>query len=176
MAHNADSHLGVSKTYKRITNDFFWPNIKKDIHKFVTECHICQVVGKPNETIPKVPLNPIEVPNEPFSKIIIDCVGPLPKTSRGNQYILTVLCPTTRYPLAFPLRNICAKNIVKKLLNVFTTYGFPKEIQSDRGTNFTSNLFKEALASFNVKHTLASPYHPQSQGALERHHQTKISA
>ncbi|XP_068240108.1 uncharacterized protein [Palaemon carinicauda] len=172
VAHQADSHLGVSKTYKRITNDFFWPGMKHDVFEFVKECHVCQVVGKPNEVIPKAPLVPIVIPHEPFSKVIIDCVGPLPKTKKGNQYILTILCPTTRYPIAIPLGNICARNIVKHLLKVFTTYGFPKEIQSDRGTNFTSDLFNETLREFNVKHILASPYHPQSQGALERHHQT----
>ena len=85
---------------------------------------------------------------------------------------MTILCPTSRYPIAIPLGNISARNIVKHLLKVFTTYGFPKEIQSDRGTNFSSDLLKETLKEFNVKHTLASPYHPQSQGALERHHQT----
>ncbi|XP_068233540.1 uncharacterized protein [Palaemon carinicauda] len=172
VAHQADSHLGVSKTYKRIANDFFWPGMKHDVFEFVKECHVCQVVGKPNEVIPKAPLVPIVIPHEPFSKVIIDCVGPLPKTKKGNQYILTILCPTTRYPIAIPLGNICARNIVKHLLKVFTTYGYPKEIQSDRGTNFTSDLFNETLREFNVKHILASPYHPQSQGALERHHQT----
>ena len=146
--------------------------MKKDVWDFVKQCHICQLAGKPNEVIPKAPLMPIVVPHEPFSKIIIDCVGPLPKTRKGNQYILTVLCPTTRYPIAFPLKNICARNIVSQLLKVFTTYGFPKEIQSDRGTNFTSDLFHNTLKELNVKHTLALPYYPQSQGALERHHQT----
>ncbi|XP_068200632.1 uncharacterized protein [Palaemon carinicauda] len=172
VAHQADSHLGVSKTHKRIANDFFWPGMKHDVFEFVKECHICQVVGKPNEVIPKAHLIPIVIPHEPFSKVIIDCVGPLPKTKKGNQYILTILCPTTRYPIAIPLGNICARNIVKNLLKVFTTYGFPKEIQSDRGTNFTSDLFNETLREFIIKHILASPYHPQSQGALERHHQT----
>ena len=171
-AHQAESHLGITKTYNRITNEFFWPNLKRDVVEFVKQCHTCQIVGKPNEVIPKAPLIPIVVPHEPFSKIIIDCVGPLPKTSKGNQYILTAMCPTTRYPIAIPLRNISAKTIVKHLVSIFTIYGFPKEIQSDRGTNFTSDLFNQTLKELNVKHTLASPYHPESQGALERNHQT----
>ena len=74
--------------------------------------------------------------------------------------------------MAFPLKNISAKTVISQLLKIFTVYGFPREIQSDRGTNFTSDLFNQTLREFNIKHTLASPYHPESQGALERHHQT----
>ena len=172
LAHQSNSHLGVSKTYQRIINEFFWPGLKRDAVNFVKQCHICQISGKPNEVLPKAPLIPIVVPHEPFTKIIIDCVGPLPKTRKGNQYMLTVMCPTTRYPMAIPLRNISAKTVISQLLKIFTTYGFPREIQSDRGTNFTSGLFTQTLREFNIKHTLASPYHPESQGALERHHQT----
>ena len=172
VAHQSNSHLGITKTYQRIINEFFWPGLKKDVVNFVNQCHICQVSGKPNEVIPKAPLIPIVVPHEPFTKVIIDCVGPLPKTKKGNQYMLTAMCPTTRYPMAVPLRNISAKTVISQLLKIFTTYGFPREIQSDRGTNFTSNLFSQTLREFNIKHTLASSYHPESQGALERHHQT----
>ena len=172
VAHQSDSHLGITKTYQRIINDFFWPGLKRDVVNFVKQCHVCQISGKPNEVVPKAPLIPIVVPHEAFTKVIIDCVGPLPKTRKGNQYMVTIMCPTTRYPIAVPVRNISAKTVITQLLRIFTTYGFPKEIQSDRGTNFTSDLFNQTLREFNIKHTLASPYHPESQGALERHHQT----
>ena len=104
--------------------------------------------------------------------MIIDIVGPLPKTKKGNQYILTVLCPTSRYPEAFPLKSISAKNVANKLIHMFTTFGIPKDIQSDRGTNFTSDLFRDVMKELGIKQTLSTTYHPQSQGALERHHQT----
>lgn len=165
-------HLGIKKTYSRLLNEFFWPGMKKDVAEFVKACHTCQVVGKTNETIPPYPLQPIPVPEEPFSKIIIDIVGPLPKTKKGNQYILTTLCPTTRYPEAFALKNISAKNVIKHLIHMFTIYGIPQEIQSDRGSNFTSELFGEILKQLDIKQSLATAYHPQSQGALERLHLT----
>ncbi|XP_064113196.1 LOW QUALITY PROTEIN: uncharacterized protein LOC135219913 [Macrobrachium nipponense] len=126
IAHDAyGGHLGVHKTYCQILNCFFWPNMKKDVAKFVRTCHVCQISGKPNQVIPKAPLQPILVPDEPFSKIIIDNVGPLPKTKKSNQYLLTIICPTTRYPIAIPLRNICAKNIANSLLS-FHEFRYPK--------------------------------------------------
>lgn len=159
-------HIGISKTYDKLLNDFYWPGLKKDVTSFINSCHTCQVMGKPNTTIPQYPLQPIKVPEEPFQKILID------KTKKGNQYILTVMCPTTRYPEGFPLKNITSKTIVSKLTQLFTTFGIPREIQSDRGTNFTSDLFAAVLYELGITQTLSTAYHPQSQGALERCHQT----
>ena len=172
IAHNVNSHFGINKTYNRLSNDFFWPRMKFDVVKFIKNCHTCQVAGKPNEIIPRAPLNPIVVPHEPFHRIIIDCVGPLPKTKKGHQYLLTAMCPTTRYPIAIPIRNITAKTVLQHLLKVFTTYGFPKEIQCDQGTNFTSKIFQNTMVELSIKQSFSSAYHPESQGALERHHQT----
>ena len=173
IAHEAFAgHLGITKTCDRILSEFYWPGMKKDVASFVNTCHTCQVVGKPNQIIPPYPLQPIQVPSEPFTKIVIDVVGPLPKTKKGNQYILTILDPTTRYPEAFPLKNITSKAIVSKLTTMFTTFGIPQEIQSDRGSNFTSDLFKAVITELGITQTLSTAYHPQSQGALERCHQT----
>ena len=82
------------------------------------------------------------------------------------------MCPTTRFPIAIPLSNISAKKIIENLLKVFTLLGFPKELQCDRGTNFKSDVFQSVLKELNIKHSFSSAYHPQSQGMLERSHQT----
>ena len=91
-------HMGVNKTQQRTLRHFYWPNVRKDVADFCRSCHSCQVVGKPNQTIPKAPLQPIPAIKEPFSHIIVDCIGPLPKTKSGNQYLLTIMCASTRYP------------------------------------------------------------------------------
>lgn len=173
LAHDGYAgHLGVRKTYNKILSHFYWPGIKNDVTQFIKTCHICQVTGKVNQPIPPAPLFSIPVVHEPFEKIIIDCVGPLPKTKKGNEYLLTVMDSATRYPEAFPLKNITAKSVLKPLLNMFTSKGIPKQIQSDQGTNFTSQTFKQVLTELGVEHVTSSAYHPQSQGCLERFHQT----
>ncbi|XP_068227609.1 uncharacterized protein [Palaemon carinicauda] len=172
LSHSADSHLGITKTYECISQDFYWPNMKNDIKEYVKTCTTCQKVSSPNVKVPVAPLKPILVPKEPFSKIIVDCVGPLPKTKRGHEYLLTALCPTTRYPFAVPLRNISAKNILKSLVSIFTVVGFPTELQCDQGTNFMSHAFKTAMKDYHITQVSSSAYHPQTNGALERTHQT----
>lgn len=165
-------HLGVNKTYQRILNHFYWPGIKKDVKQFCKSCHECQVVGKPNQKIPVAPLTPIPVVEEPFSRGIVDCVGPLPRTKTGNQYLLTIMCASTRFPEAIPLRNIKAKKVVSSLIKFFTLVGLPRSIQSDQGSNFMSGLFQQVMYQLGIKQFKSSAYHPESQGALERFHQT----
>ncbi|XP_076038001.1 uncharacterized protein LOC143023366 [Oratosquilla oratoria] len=166
------AHLGISKTKQAISAHFFWPQMSEDIKELINRCVVCQVTGKPNDTPRRVPMCQVPVIEEPFSKVVVDCVGPLPKTKSGKQYILTIMCLATRYAEAIPLSNIKAKTITKALMSYFSKMGMPREVQSDRGTNFLSGIFKGALENFDIKHVVASAYHPQSQGSLERFHGT----
>ena len=61
LAHKTpmSGHLGVNKTYHKILNYFFWPGLKSDVSQHCKFCHTCQMVGKPNQTIPKASLQPI---------------------------------------------------------------------------------------------------------------------
>ncbi|XP_063585832.1 uncharacterized protein LOC134763205 [Penaeus indicus] len=173
LAHDGlAGHLGIQKTYKKVLQHFYWPGMKKDITIFIRSCHVCQVGGKPHQIIPKAPLHPIQVVSDPFERIVIDCVGPLPKTKKGNQYLFTIMDTATRYPEVYPLKNISASSIVKCLLHFFTSFGIPKEIQCDKGSNFTSDLFQKVLELLGISQQMSTAYHPQSQGCLERFHQT----
>ena len=174
IAHESpmSGHLGINKTYHKIINHFYWPGLKSDVSKYCKTCHTCQMVGKPNQTIPKAQLHPIPAFDEPFSRILIDCVGPLPRTKSGNEYLLTIMCTSTRFPEAIPLRNIKTKSIVKALIKFFTFVGLPKSVQSDQGSNFMSGIFQQVMHELGIKQFRSSTYHPESQGALERFHQT----
>ena len=174
IAHESpmSGHLGINKTYHKIINHFYWPGLKSDVSKYCKTCHTCQMVGKPNQTIPKAKLQPIPAFDEPFSRILIHCVGPLSWTKSGNEYLLTIMCTSTRFPEAIPLRNIKTKSIVKALIKFFTFVGLPKSVQSDQGSNFMSGIFQQVMHELGIKQYRSSAYHPESQGALERFHQT----
>ncbi len=55
----------------------------------------------------------------------MDCVGPLPKSKHGHRYILTIMCTTTCYPEAVPLRTLKAQVVLKEVIKFFTTFGLP---------------------------------------------------
>ena len=82
------------------------------------------------------------------------------------------MCASTRFKEAIPLRNIKTKNIVKGLVKFFTFVGLPKSVQSDQDSNFMSGIFQQVMHELGITQYKSSPYHPESQGALERFHQT----
>lgn len=174
LAHDnpLGGHLGSRKTEKKIRKYFFWPQMRTYIADKLRKCHVCQIIGKTAHNPASAPLLPIKCPEEPFERLVIDCVGPLPRTKRGNQYIFTIIDMATRYPDAIPMSKINSRNIVRALIRFFAQVGIPREIQSDQGSNFTSKVFKEAMSRLGVRQILSTAYHPQSQGVLERFHQT----
>jgi len=130
LAHDTPlgGHLGVEKTYLKVLAHFYWSGLHGDVKRFCKTCHVCQLAWKPNQHPPVVPLVPIPAIEEPFSHIIVDCVRPLPKTRAGNQYLLTMMCASTRFPKAIPLRNTKADKIVKALIKFFTFVELPKVV------------------------------------------------
>ena len=108
------------------------------------------------------------VVSEPFALLAMDIVGPLERTVSGNKYILVLVDYATRYPEAIPLRSIDAETIADELIRVFARTGIPQKLLTDQGSNFTSTLMKQVLESLNVTHLRTSPYHPQTDGLVER--------
>ncbi|KAI2644621.1 Retrovirus-related Pol polyprotein [Labeo rohita] len=153
------------------------PQVLKLAHENVLAGHLgvkkpFTISGKPNQKVAVAPLHPVPVKAEPFGRLILDCVGALPKTKSGYQYVLTIMCTATRFPEAIPLRTIKSPVVIKALVKFCTTFGLPKEIQTDQGSNFTSKIFTQTLAALGVSHRMSSAHHPESQGSLERYHQT----
>ncbi|GFW60919.1 retrovirus-related Pol polyprotein from transposon 297 [Trichonephila clavipes] len=142
----------------------------KDVEEFVKTCDSCQRVGKPRDKA-KAPLKLVPIISEVFSKINIDAVGPLPVSTKQNRYLITSICVASKYPEAIPVESITSPNVIDALLSIFSRLGFPREIQSDLGTSFTSELTTTFFNKFGIKLTRSSVSHPQSN-AVERVHRT----
>ena len=108
----------------------------------------------------------------PFERIAMDIIGPLPRSRAGYRYVLVVCDYGTRYPEAVPLKSVDAEHIAEELVKLFARVGIPKEILTDQGTNFTSQLLAELYRLLHVKALRTSPYHPQTDGLVERFNQT----
>ena len=83
---------------------------------------------------------PMPIIGEPFDQIAMDIVGLLPKSKRGNRYLLVVVDYATCYPKVFPLRTFTDDTVAEKLVEVFARHGVPQTILTNQGSNFTSNL------------------------------------
>ncbi len=164
-------HLGIKKTYQRLRQYFYWPRFRPSIAYYVRKCSSCQeskgILGRPAGVFV-----PIEV-SRPFELISLDIMGPLPTTPRGNRYIICAIDYLTRWPVTKALEVQSAESVSRFLLeDVILQYGAPERILTDNGANFTSNLLKQICETHNVRHTLAPPYNPSTNGAVERFNRT----
>ena len=172
LAHSIPlaGHLGKDKTARRVLQRFYWPTLYRDVAECCRTCPTCQ---KTSPRRPKqVPMKPLPIVDVPFQRIAMDIVGPLPRSRQGNRYILVVCDYATRYPEAIPLKSIDAGRIAEELVTLFARVGIPEEVLTDQGTNFTSQLLSELYKMLHVHPIRTSPYHPQTDGLVERFNQT----
>ncbi|GFX06774.1 retrovirus-related Pol polyprotein from transposon 412 [Trichonephila clavipes] len=171
LCHEGTSaHLGITKSKDKLNRYFYWPNCYRDMEQFVKTCDQCQRAGKPNDK-KKAPLKLVPVIQEVFTKLNIDACGPLPITSKGNRYLITAICMSSKFPEAIPVSDISSVCVTDALLNIFSRMGFPREIQCDQGTSLTSVLTTEFFERLGILVRHSSVYHPQSN-PVERFHRT----
>ena len=139
--------IGKKKTVERILQRFYWPTLYRDVAEWCRTCEQCQKHSAVKNL--RAPLVPLPVIEEPFTRIAMDIVGPLPRSSTGNKYILVVCDYATRYPEAIPMRTVDAEHVTEELVTMFARVGVPREILTDQGTNFMSKLLAEL---YNLLH------------------------
>ncbi|XP_033096509.1 uncharacterized protein LOC117100801, partial [Anneissia japonica] len=170
IAHESivGGHMGSKKTYDKILTCFFWPGMQGDVRRYCQSCDICQRTV-PKGRVTKVPLGSMPVIGEPFQRVGIDLVGPIkPITTRGHKFILVLVDYSTRYPEAVPLKNIETVTIAEALISIYSRLGFPNEVLSDQGSQFTSKLMSEVNRLLSIKSFTTTPYHAMCNGLVEK--------
>ncbi|GFO03184.1 hypothetical protein PoB_002968900 [Plakobranchus ocellatus] len=164
-AHESDlaGHSGFRKTLSAICTHFSWPGVCSDVKNYTTSCHLYQIKPRTGRDRP-APFQPVPIVGEPFERVMIDLVGPLPLSSDRYEYLLMLVDVSTRWDEA--------KDVAEAIFSIFVRLGFPKEIQSDRGQQSMSKLLAEFNSLCNIKHFVSTPYHPQSNVIVERFHST----
>ena len=172
LAHSSilGGHFSHGKTTELLNRRFTWPRMSVDVKKLCQQCMQCQKASRAR--VGKAPLQPLPVLDVPFSKLAFDLVGPLPRTRSGYRYVLTSICLASKYPEAIPLKRVDVESVAEGLCEVFSRTGIPAHILTDQGSVFTSKLVKQLCQTLGIKHVKSSPYHPESNGCLERWHST----
>lgn len=170
--HNSltGGHIGIKKTIGRLKEIYSWPNMKRDIERYIKNCESCQKNKITKKT--KMPMVITSTSNKSGEKWALDIVGPMPLTVDGFQYILTCQDDLSRYLVAIPLKDQESETIARALTDhIILKFGCPKSILTDNGQNFVSNLMKKICKLLQIKKIHTSVYHPQSN-YLERSHRT----
>nr|GEY05847.1 reverse transcriptase domain-containing protein [Tanacetum cinerariifolium] len=158
-------HHGANLTANKVFDaGFFWPSIYRDAHEMIKTCYIYQRHGKISQR-DEMPQNSIQV-CEIFDIWGIDFMGPFP-SSKGNKYILVAVDYLSKWVEARALPTNDARVVVKLLKSLFSRFGIPRAIISDRRTHLCNDQFTRVMIKYGVTHRLATGYHPQTSGQVE---------
>lgn len=162
------SHSGIRATRRAVAKRYFWPKMNQDITHWAKSCIPCQRSKVIRHT--KSPYGTFSVPSARFEDIHMDIVGPLPP-SGGFLYILTMVDRFTRWPEAYPMRDMTATTVARHFVSQYVSrFGVPLRITTDRGSQFESRMFDEMTKLLGTHHLRTTAYHPQANGLVERLH------
>ena len=161
-------HMGVDKTYERlVAQGHKWPQMRTHIHMFITKhCPCCQ----------KMAVNKIINNTQPFTlssydimqRVACDSTGRLPKDANGNQYLVSIIDHFSRFIEIYPVVDLTAKEFAICLLQWIGRYGAPKELVTDKGTQFANDIINELCRMVGTTQTFTMRASKQENGIVER--------
>ena len=163
------AHNGCARLLAKLKMAYYWKGMSRDVKRHARSCEKCKMNKPSKQTVEKLCIT--ETPEKAFDILSIDTVGPLPPSTEGFKYLLTLQCNLTKFVAAVPMATKSAKDIAIALFEGFVyTHGFFKVIRSDLGTEFCNSIFEELMDFCQIKHNKSAGYRPQTIGGLERNH------
>nr|XP_037279754.1 uncharacterized protein K02A2.6-like [Rhipicephalus microplus] len=165
LAH--ESHPRIVKTKQRIREKYWWPCLDKHVEAAIRSCSACQASDKSVKNW-QAPLQPVPLPDRPWDKISIDIMGPFERAPADCRFVIVIGDYFSRWPEIAFCSDTTSRTVINFLLAVFARKGYPTELVSDHGRQFTSSEFECFLADRGIKHFFSAVYHPQANGLVER--------
>ena len=168
-------HAGVNRTYSKLRSRYFWYGMSRDVQSYITACAICNKNKKPVR-YGKHPMKNYHA-GAPMERVHLDFMGPLPKTSQGNEHILVMVDQFTKWVECVPLPSQTAEVTAHAAVReFFCRFGYPLQIFTDQGRNFESRLFVSLCDAFQIHKARTTPYRPSANGQVERFNRTLTQA
>lgn len=165
-------HLGTARTLHRTKERFFWPNMHRTVAQYVASCQECQKYKRPTHVPPGL-LHPVAPPSSPFEQVGIDLLGPFPRSSTGNRWVIVCVDHLSRYAETAAVPTATAAQVALFMLHfLILRHGAPRVIISDRGRQFVADVIEELLRLCTSRFRHSTPYHPQTNGMTERTNRT----
>ena len=160
-------HPGVERTRQMMQAKVVWPSMRRDVSRWARECLQCQQAKVTRHVVP--PIGDFEVPDRRFEHVNVDLVTLPP--SNGYRYLLTAVDRFSRWPVAVPIADISAQSVADAFTHGWIQhYGIPATITTDRGSQFSSDIFLQLTRTWGIKALMTTPYHPEANGLVERFH------
>ena len=163
-------HLGRTRTLARLSHRFYWSGMSDDVGDWLRQCTVCMKRKSP--TGRHHPLCNIPTGHR-WDRITMDILDVCDPTPDGYRYILVIADYFSKWTEAFPIKDKCADTVADVLVNkIILRFGMPLVIHSDQGREFENGLMKSLCSLLGCVKTLTVPYHPESDGMVERFNRT----
>jgi hypothetical protein len=161
-------HFGIIRTIKKLKEVYFWPNMRKDVERFIKSCESCQKV-KASKQKKVGPLQPLQIPGRRWESISMDLITDLPPSVNQNDSILVVVDRLSKMcHLEACTKTITSAGVARIIESrVFRYHGMPLSIVSDRDVRFTSQVWEALHARLGIQLRRSTPQHPQTDGQTE---------
>ena len=168
-------HMGRRRTLKKLQRKYYWYKMGEDIKLWIQTCEMCQRRKRGCKPA-KSPLM-VQASGNPNERVAMDVIDHLRTTVNGNCCILTITDYFTKYVVAEPMPDQKATTIAKTFRKSWIKYfGAPHVLHTDQGTSIDGWLMRELCKMLHIDKTHTTPYHPQSDGQVERFNQTLMHA
>ena len=155
-----ESHPGIVRMKSLARSYVWWPKMDARLEEKVKSCAICQ---SHQSEPPCSLLHPWEWPGRPWSRVHIDYTGPFV----GKMFLL-IIDAHSKWMDIHCVNSATSSMIIEKLRTMFASHGLPEIVVNDNGSNFMSSEFKSFLQKNGIRHITSAPYHPSSNGLVER--------
>ena len=163
-------HLGITRTVYRLLDRVYWPGLRGDVQTYIKSCTIC--IARKSPCPRKVPMGHVNV-GHCWERVAMDLLDMSVTTARGNKYVLVMVDCFTRWTEAFPLPDKTAQSVADAFFNqIVCRFGMPSVIHSDQGREFENKIMQEICLLGGSHKTRTTPYHPESDGMVERFNRT----
>lgn len=166
--HPLAGHLGTNKTAAAVAARFWWPNMHQEVAFYVKNCAQCQKSKNPPDFLNKMPLHPIQPPHMPNERCHCDLFGPIPQSTNGNKWILTMTCAFSKFVRVIPLPNKEAKTVAQAIFTHWiAVFGPMQRLIHDQGREFHSSLLQQLLQLLHIEQRTTSAMAPSVNGEAE---------
>ena len=166
--HDSLCHPGVTRTCHFVKTRNL-PFSVADVRKMIESCRVCQELKPRFHNSSGV----LVKATQPLQQLNIDFKGPLPaSSSSSNRYILTLVDEFSRFPFAFPCKDLSSSTVIKCFNQLFALFGMPSYVHNDRAPDFLSKEVRDYLHSRGIATSKTSRYNPRGNGQAERYNGT----